>query len=146
MDFYIPVKLTQLRPSPMPRLDRMTDRHPSRQLKEIAMAMLRSAATDPMLDAARAFLRTVTSSRRLRRETRRNLIETHLKSLEHRLTAMHSAQSRKAGLQTGLSLQAAQAWTQTDQAEAQAALARAWRQGPGRSRRHAYRAVPGMWQ
>jgi hypothetical protein len=61
----------------------------------------------------------------LRRETRRNLIETHLKSLEHRLTAMHSAQSRMAGLQTGLRCKPRRRDT-TDQAEAQAALARAY--------------------
>lgn len=90
------------------------------------MAMLRSATTDPMLDAARAFLENSYKFAALAAETRRNLIETHLKSLEHRLTAMHSAQSRMAGVADWASLQAAQAQTLTDQAEAQAALARAY--------------------
>lgn len=90
------------------------------------MAMLRSAATDPMLDAARAFLENSYKFAALAAEPRRNLIETHLKSLEHRLTAMHSAQSRMAGVADWASLQAAQAQTLTDQAEAQAALARAY--------------------
>ncbi|AVA34256.1 hypothetical protein ACUXAV_005614 [Cupriavidus metallidurans] len=90
------------------------------------MAMLRSAATDPMLDATRAFLENSYKFAALAAETRRNLIETHLKSLEHRLTAMHSAQSRMAGVADWASLQAAQAQTLTDQAVAQAALARAY--------------------